>query len=175
MIGNVLTLFKTLLGIIFLQKGPEDIPHSPLLFTIVAVVWFAVGLMAMMLIDTYGNSGLFIDVVLAFAGLGIYAIIVNGFGRRARLVRCLTAILGCGVVFSIVLFSGRLVMPLLFTENEASWAIQLIWFWSIPVEGHIIARTIERPWVIGFLIALAVLFAQLQLFAIFNPPPAAGA
>jgi hypothetical protein len=45
----------------------------------------------------------------------------------------------------------------------------LIWLWSIPVEGHIIARTIDRQWVIGFLIALAVLFAQLQLFAVLKP------
>jgi hypothetical protein len=58
---------------------------------------------------------------------------------------------------------------MLISDNETEWAVQLIWLWSIPVEGHIIAHTIERPWVIGFLIALAVLFAQLQLFAVLTP------
>ena len=127
MIGNVLTLFKTLLEIIFLRKGPEHIPHSMLLFAIVAVIWFAVGVFAVMLIDSYQNSSLLMDVLLALAALSIYALIVNGFGQRARLVRCLTAILGCGVIFNIALFTGRIVMPVLLTENEARWAIQLIW------------------------------------------------
>ncbi len=84
-------------------------------------------------------------------------------------MRCLTAVLGCSIVFSVVLFGERLVLPLLLTENEIDWAVQLIWLWSLPVEGHIIARTVERQWFIGFMIALTVLFTQLQFFAVLKP------
>jgi hypothetical protein len=65
--------------------------------------------------------------------------------------------------------AGRVVLPTFLAEDETSWALQLIWFWSIPVEGHIIARTIERQWFFGFLIALAVLFTQLNLFSVLKP------
>ncbi len=169
MIDGVITLFKTLVEIIFLRKGPGDIPNSSLLFVVVTAIWFLVGAVAVMVVDSYRSSGLFIDLVLAFVGLGIYAVVVHSFGKKERLLQCLTAILGCGIVFSVVLFSGRLILPLMLSENEVDWAVQLIWIWSIPVEGHIIARTIERPWFTGFLIALAVLFAQLQLFAVLKP------
>jgi hypothetical protein len=169
MISSVLTLFKTFGGMILLRKGPDDIPDSSFLLVVVAFLWFVVGLFAVVLIETYQNSSLLIDLTLAISGLAIYAVVVSAFGRRERLTRCFTALLGCSVVFSIVLYSGRLILPMMVTENESELAVQVIWLWSIPVEGHIIARTIDRQWVIGFLIALAVLIGQLQLYAVFKP------
>jgi uncharacterized membrane protein YeaQ/YmgE (transglycosylase-associated protein family) len=169
MISGVLTLFKTLVEIILFRKGPDEIPNSSLLFIVVATIWFLVGVIAVMVVESYKSPDLFVDLILAIVGLVFYAIVVNSFGRSARLVQCFTALLGCSVVFSIVLFAGRTILPMLITEDETGWAVQLIWLWSIPVEGHIIARTIDRQWIIGFLIALAVLFAQLQLFAALKP------
>ena len=169
MIRNVLTLFKTFVEIIFLRKGPGDIPHSPLLFVIVVAIWLLVGIVAVMVVESYQSSSFLIDLILAFVGLGIYAIVVNVFGKYARLIQCFTTILGCGIVFSILQFGGRLAFPLLLAETEVDWLLLLIWLWSIPVEGHIIARTIERQWFIGFLVALAVLFVQLNLLAVLKP------
>jgi len=169
MIGGVLTLFKTLIEIILLRKGPNHIPHSMLLLVVVAGIWLFVGIAALTVIETYKSASLFIDLILAIAGLGFYAILVNSFGHSSRLVRCITALLGCSIVFSIVIYAGRLILPLWITPDETEWAVQSIWLWSIPVEGHIIARTIDRQWVIGFVIALAVLFAQLQLYGVLKP------
>jgi hypothetical protein len=169
MIRNVLTLFKTFVEIIFLRKGPDDVPQSSVLFVMVAAIWLLVGIVAVMVVESYQSSGLLIDLILAFVGLGIYAIVVNLFGKGARLMRCFTTILGCGIVFSIAQFGGRLGFPLLLAEVEVDWALLLVWLWSIPVEGHIIARTIERQWFVGFLVALAVLFVQLNLLAALKP------
>lgn len=169
MIRNVRTLFKTFIEIIFLQKGPDDIPQSSVLFVMVAAIWILVGIVAVMVVDSYQSSSLLIDLILALVGLGIYAVVINLFGKGARLMRCFTTILGCSIVFSIVQFGGSLAFPLLLAETEVDWALLLIWLWSIPVEGHIIARTIERQWVVGFLIAFAVLFVQLNLLAVLKP------
>ena len=169
MISSVLTLFKTFGEMILLRKGPDDIPHSTFLLVVVAFLWFAVGLFTVVLIESYKNSSLLIDLALAISGLAVYAAVVSAFGHRERLTRCFAALLGCSVVFSIVLYSGRLILPMMVTEHESELAVRLIWLWSIPVEGHIIARTIDRQWAIGFLIALAVLIGQLQLYAAFKP------
>jgi hypothetical protein len=40
----------------------------------------------------------------------------------------------------------------------------LILLWSVPVEGHIIARAISRHWYIGVLIAIAVFVLQYILY-----------
>ena len=132
-------------------------------------IWFTVDVVAVMVVESYKSSSLFIDLILALAGLGIYALVVNAFGKHDRLIQSFTAIFGSSIVFSVVLFGGRLALPMMLTENEVNWAIQLIWFWSIPVEGHIIAHTIDRQWYVGFLIALSVLLAQWQLYAVLRP------
>lgn len=169
MIRNVLTLFKTFVEIILLRKGPGDIPHSPVLFVLVVAMWFLIGVVAVMVVEFYQSTSLLIDLILAFVGLGIYAIVVSVFGKSARLMRCFTTILGCSIVFTILQIGGSLVFPMLLTEIEVEWALLPIWLWSIPVEGHIIARTIERQWFLGFLVAFAVLFVQLNLLAVLKP------
>jgi len=168
MISGVLTLFKTFGKMILLRKGPNDIPHSPFLLVVVAFLWLVIGSLAVVLIETYKSSSLLIDLVLVVIGLAFYAVVVNLFGFSGRLTRCFTALLGCSVLFSIVLYGGRLVFPMMLTATESDWTVQLIWLWSIPVEGHIIARTIDRQWGIGFLIAVAVLIGQLQLYTVFR-------
>lgn len=169
MIGSVLTLFKSFAQIILLRKGPSDIPHSSLLLVVVAFLWLMVGSLAVVLIETYKSTSLFIDLALAVIGMAFYAVVVSAFGFNERLTRCFTALLGCSVVFSIVLYGGRLILPAMLTADETEWAVQLIWLWSIPVEGHIIARTIDRQWGIGFLVAVSVLIGQLQLYAVLRP------
>jgi len=170
MICRVLTLFKTLVEIIFLQKGPEDIPHSSALLIIVASIWLLVDAVDAVAIETYRGSALFfVDLILVFVALVLYAAVISAFGKRKRMMQFITTILGCSIIFTVVLLGGRLVFPLFLTEKEVSYAVQMIWFWSIPVEGHIIARTVERRWFLGFLIAFTVLVAQLQLFAVLTP------
>jgi hypothetical protein len=169
MIDSVLTLFKTFVEIIFLRKGPNAIPHSTVLLVVVTAIWFLVGIVGVVIIESYSGAGLFVDLILMIVALGIYATIVNAFGHRQRLLPCITAFLGCSAVISVVLFGSRIVLPLVLTDSETDWMVQIMWLWSIPVEGHIIARSIDRQWVIGFLIAVAVLFAQLQLLSALRP------
>jgi len=169
MIHSVLTLFKTFVEIIFLRKGPNAIPHSMVLLVVVTAIWFLVGVVGVVIIESYSGAGLFVDLILMIVGLGIYATVVNVFGHSPRLLPCITALLGCSAVISVVLFGGRLVLPLFLTDSETDWMVQIMWLWSIPVEGHIIARTVDRQWIIGFLIAVAVLFAQLQLLSALRP------
>jgi len=169
MIGGVLTLFKTLIEIILLRKGPDELPHSIVLLLIVAGIWFAVGAIGAIAVDTYNGQTLLADLVLTAFGFGLYAVVVKVFDRSERLLRALTAILGCGAIFGVALFVGRYILMTFLALDETPLFSELILLWSILVEGHIIARTIDRQWVIGFLIALAVLVGQLQMFAALKP------
>ena len=169
MISGVLTLFKTLAEILLLRKGPDEIPHSSVLLLFVAGIWFAVGAIGVMIVDTYNGQTLLADLILTMVGFSLYAVVVKTFDRSERLLRALTAILGCGAILGITLFVGRYILTTILAVEETPLFSELILLWSILVEGHIIARTIDRQWVIGFLIALAVLFAQLQLFAVLRP------
>ncbi len=122
-----------------------------------------------MIVDTYDGQALLVYLILTTFGFGLYAVVVKVFERSERLLRALTAILGCGAIFGVALFAGRYVLMTFLAVEEAPLFSELILMWSILVEGHIIARTIDRQWIIGFLIALAVLIGQLQMFAVLKP------
>jgi hypothetical protein len=47
----------------------------------------------------------------------------------------------------------------------------LILLWSVPVEGHIIARATERHWYIGILVALAVFILQYLIYRVVATTP----
>jgi hypothetical protein len=151
----VITLFKTFLEIILFRRGPESVPHSSALFVIVVAIWLMVGVVGIAAADSYSGSALLVDLILTITAFTLYAL--------------LTAILGCGAVFGAALFGSRWLLSIWLGEDQIITAAQLILLWSILVEGHIIAGAIERPRVIGFLIALAVFMAQLQLITLLQP------
>jgi len=169
MIRGVITLFKTLVEIALFRKGPEALPHSSVLLLIVTAIWIAVGAVGAMIVDTYNGQTLLVDLTLTALGFAMYTVVVKVFDRSERLLRALTAILGCGAIFGVALFAGRYVLTNILAVQETPLFSELILLWSILVEGHIIARTIDRQWVIGFLIALAVLIGQLQMFTVLKP------
>ncbi len=63
-----------------------------------------------------------------------------------------------------------LLLPLLGTVVTGLIA-NLILLWSVPVEGHIIARAIDRDWYIGILIAVLVFGLQLIIYQIISATP----
>jgi hypothetical protein len=169
MIGGVLTLFKTLVEIVLLRKGPEALPHSGVLLLIVVAIRIALGAIGVMIVDIYSGQTLLVELILTVLGIGLYAVIVKVFERSERFLRALTAILGCGAIFVVAQFAGHYVLTTFLAVEEAPLFSGLILLWSIFVEGHIIARTIDRQWVIGFLFALGILIGQLQMFAALKP------
>ncbi len=169
MITGVRTLLTTFLEITFFRKGPSDIPDSSLLLVITAGLWFLAGFGGVVIDDTYDGDGFLVNLILTVIGIGLYSIIVNIFGNSERFLRALTAILGCGAIFNIVYLVGQLVLENLLGVEETRIFWELILMWSILVEGHIIARTIDRQMFIGILFAMAVFFAQLQVLVVVTP------
>ena len=165
----MITLFKTFLEIILFRRGPESVPHSSALFVIVVAIWLMVGVVGIAAADSYSGSALLVDLILTITAFTLYALVINAFGKSERIIRALTSILGCGAVFGAALFGSRWLLSIWLGEDQVITAAQLILLWSILVEGHIIAGAIERPRVIGFLIALAVFMAQLQLITLLQP------
>ena len=143
-----------------LRKGPEQVPDSWLVFL------FALILMqfASFVLSTLSNLGDDYSHLLTFItqllGMGIYAAIFFATGFMRRIVPVLSAIIACGAILTL-LFVAAYVMLNPFLGNDIAVVIAtLIIIWSVPVEGHIIARGIEQHWYIGIVIAMIVFTAQ---------------
>ena len=143
-----------------LRKGPEQVPNSWLVFL------FALILMqfASFVLSTLSNLGDDYSHLLTFItqllGMGIYAALLFATGFIRRLVPILSAIIACGAILTLLFVAAYVMLSPFLGSDIAVIIATLIIIWSVPVEGHIIARGIEQHWYIGIVIAMIVFTAQ---------------
>jgi len=151
--ANVLPLIRTLFDIVLLRKGPEDIPRSAILLLMSLGLWL---LAADFLNETFS---LLLAVIF-------YSAVVVIAGHGQRVLQTITAIVGCGALLAlsftaVFVFLGQFVGAI-----ALELIVYLYLMWSVSVEGHIIARAIDRHWYIGILIALAAFALQFFTFIV---------
>jgi len=110
-----------------------------------------------------------IGTLTGIAGLLCYTAIVVISGKRARLMQTVMALLGCGALISLMFVAGDVFLTPFLSENLTNFIVTLILLWTVPVEGHIISRTLDRHWYIGVAIAMAVFVFQLILYSVMDP------
>jgi multisubunit Na+/H+ antiporter MnhG subunit len=64
------------------------------------------------------------------------------------------------VILGLLFVASYLLLTPILGNDIAVVLATLFIFWSVPVEGHIIARAIERDWYLGIAIAMLVFIAQ---------------
>ena len=162
-------LIKTLFDITLIRKGPDAIPHSWLLLYMTVVLWFFPLLVAAVLVPTFEGP----VVVIAVASWGIsllgfaFVILLSGF--RSRLLQSITAIIGCGALIFIGQVAGLVLLSPFLGAPLAQIFVFLLLFWSVYVKGHIIATTINRPWYVGFIVAISVFLLQYAFSVAVTP------
>jgi len=178
----VLALLRTLFDIIRLRKGPDAIPYSWLVCLIVLSLWLFAGLVMSAVFVEMDDQDFLLGTFTGVVGLACYASIVVLSGHTPRLLQTVTAILGCGAIISFLFvvamvglppffsfIAGTVGLSRFFNEVTVSLITTLLLLWSIPVEGHIIARAIDRHWYVGIVAAMAVFFFQLFLYLLLSP------
>lgn len=169
MIGSVLSLIRTLVAIILLRKGPEALPRAPVVFVISAGLWLLASISALVLVENYTGNTFILGTVIGTVGFIIYALLINAAGKGERLLQALSAIIGCGAILSFTILICEALLPYVLGKEHVQAIITLIWLWSVPIEGHIVARAIDRLWYVGFVAASTVFVVQLFLLASLGP------
>jgi hypothetical protein len=123
---------------------------------------------AMVLIDAMAEQDFRLTFATNLLGLTFYGAVLFVSGHSQRLVRALTAVIGCGAVLTF-LFVAEFVLFSPFLGAGAAGAIAaLIILWSVPVEGHIISRAIQQHWLVGIAIAVAAFILQLGFQSVLS-------
>lgn len=151
-----------------MRKGPEHVPASWLLLAVSIGLLAAASFCGTVLIERLAQQDLRVSVLTHMLGLAFYGTVlfVTGFGHR--ILQALTCVIGCGAVL-VFLFVAEYVLfrPFLGTD-VAGLIAALIILWSVPVEGHIISRSIQQHWFVGVAIAVASFILQLGLQAMMD-------
>jgi hypothetical protein len=166
---SLLPLLKTLVDITLLRKGPESIPRSAILFSLVVALWLFASLAVLSLIEQYDEEDFIIGLYTALAGIVAYSTLVVVAGHTSRVLPTITAILGCGALISLAFVAEFVLFMPLLGPTATGLVAQLILLWSVPVEGHIIARALDRHWYIGIVIAIGVFILQYVIYSAMAP------
>jgi hypothetical protein len=143
-----------------LRKGPEQIPDSWLVFLFALLLMQFASFVAATLINLGEDYSHLLTLVTNLLGIGIYAVILFATGFINRFVPILSAVLACGSILSLLFVAAYVMLNPFLGANIAVIVATLIIIWSVPVEGHIIARGIEQHWYIGIVIAMIVFTLQ---------------
>lgn len=110
--------------------------------------------------EGYSHSLTFVANMM---GLGIYTVVLFASGHSRRFIPVLSAIIACNSILSLLFIAVYILLAPFLGPDTANLIAGLIIIWSIPVEGHIIARGIEQDLYVGIGIALIV-FVALYTF-----------
>ena len=156
----ILRFLQSFLDIALWRKGPQDLPASALLATLVLVAYMATGFLRIRPFAVDLNEALLligIDSLMLFAWLWL---VLAFFGRRQRFVQTITAMLGVGLL--VLLLDGMFRAAQLAFGWTAS--LSIIWltlrFLVIAVVlGRIFMLALDRGLITGIGVALAITYS----------------
>ncbi len=143
-----------------LRKGPEQVPASWLVFLLAVALMQLTSFVGATLIDYGDNYSHLLAFISNLLGMSIYAAILFLAGFANRFLQTVSAIIACGAILGLLFVSSYVMLTPFLGKDIAVVLATLFIFWSVPVEGHIIARAIEQNWYLGIAIAMVVFIVQ---------------
>ncbi len=143
-----------------LRQGPEQVPASWLVFLLAVALMQLTSFVGASLIDYGDNYSHLLAFISNLLGMSIYAAILFLAGFANRFLQTISAIVACGAILGLLFVSSYVMLTPFLGKDIAVVLATLFIFWSVPVEGHIIARAIEQNWYLGIAIAMVVFIVQ---------------
>ena len=137
----------------------------------IVVLWFFSSLVVLALIEQFDESDFLLGLFTALVGILCYAAVVVISGHASRVLQTVSAVLGCGALISLAFVAEFVLFTPFLGQSISGIVAQLILLWSVPVEGHIIARAIDRHWYVGILIAISVFILQFVIYNVVSVSP----
>lgn len=163
----MLTLLKTYADMLALRKGPDAIPSSPLILLLSIGMLIVSSFFASVSMDAIRTQDHFLTFSGYALGLLFYGGVLFVLGFAGRLLQTLSAIVACGALITTLYVVAFLLLEPLFGREFAGIVGLLILFWSVPVEGHIMACAIQQHRLVGITIAMVAIVLQLGFQSAF--------
>ena len=165
----MLPLIRTLFDIALLRKGPESIPRSGVLLLMSLVLWVVAAVAFTSLIENADGADVRRELLNFVLAMSCYYAVLVSSGHSERILQTLTALIGCGALMALCFTAALVSIGQLAGQAFISMLAILYLIWSMSVEGHIIARAIDRVFYIGVLIAFAIFVFQYAALNLILP------
>ena len=156
----ILRFMQSFLDIALWRKGPQDLPASTLLATLVLIAYMTAGFVRMQLYALDLEASLLFICVDALMLGGWLWLVLAFFGRRQRFVQTITATLGVGLLVLLLDVILR-VAQLAFELGDSlprNW-LMLRFVITAVVLGRIFMLALDRGLITGIALTLAIVYS----------------
>jgi hypothetical protein len=169
----VLSLILPFVDIALHRRGPEHLPASRFLFTLVLVTYLVVAFFTTLILNDpgYPMPAVILQFVLELAFIWC---VLRAFERQRRFMQAACAVFGTDTLLNLValpliLWHRALAVPV--TEITLPQVLQfLLWVWSIDIAASIMSRALERPYVVAVAIVVGYELLSASLHFTLYPP-----
>lgn len=156
----ILRFLQSCLDIALWRKGPQDLPASSLLATLVLVAYMAAGFLRMQLFALDLQASLLFICVDALMLGGWLWLVLAFFSRRQRFVQTITATLGVGLLVLLldVTFRGAQLAFGLSDALSLNW-LMLRFLILALVLGRIFMLALDRGLITGIALTVAIIYS----------------
>lgn len=156
----MLKLLQTFIDIALWRKGPQDLPASHFLATLVLLVYIAISFVQVHLFDMQLRTAVLVIAVDVAMLTGWLWLVLVFFGRRQRFVQTVTALLGVGTLLSLVDILIRVVQLALGSGTELAHLWLLVRFFAIAlIMGRIFMHALDRGLLTGMALTIAIIYS----------------
>ena len=170
----MLRLILAFVEIAFHRRSPADLPASRGFFVAVLVIYVALGLVT----ARYFELVKYPEVLVAFdtvLELAFILSVLRAFERARRFRQTAVAVLGVDTLLSLLTVPLMLWHRSLHVAKDEptipNFVLLLVQIWSIDVSAFILARALERPYVLGLALMLGYVLFSISVDATLFATP----
>ena len=155
----MLRLIFAFVDIMLHRRGPESLPSSRFLLWALLATYLA---MVFVVDWLAGPMPIWFAVDILVLGLHVWFVwaLLRTFGRLARFRQTMTALLGAGVLLTVLEAPPT---PQNQTLTLSSLLSLLVVVWAIDIAAFVFSRALERPYVVCAAVVIAYAFLILSL------------
>ena len=162
----IVALARAMWQICTLRRGPQDLPASSMLMVLMLLL-NAVASATLETIEIPATSAVMAAVIDAVVVVILIWALLQTTGKQNRFLQTVTAVAGTGLILS---FFALPVVAWLAASVERRQDIgipMLLWLavfgWNLLVIAHVLRHAIDSNLVVGFVLAVAIVFIDIQL------------
>jgi hypothetical protein len=167
-------LIQLFVDIAFHRRGPEDVPAASALFSLVLMAAATVQVASLLALDNDPGRAVLETGAHLLLTLGAYALVLWWRGLAGRFRQTATALLGTGSLLGLAMLPVALWVDAGLRAEAVAPLAMLAFFallvWSIDIAGFVVSRALGTHYVVGVLVALAVIVADTVLRRQWLPP-----
>ncbi|HEY6642559.1 hypothetical protein [Povalibacter sp.] len=157
----MLKLLQTFIDIALWRKGPQDLPASRFLLTLVLVIYIASSFVQVQLLDLRLSTAFVIvgvDVTMMMVWLWV---VLAFFARSQRFIQTLTAMFGVGALLAAIdiVVAGVQLLAGSPVDNPSSLWLMLRFFAIALIMGRIFMHALDRGLLTGMALTIAIVYS----------------